>query len=107
MCRRSGHLNGIALTNRPHPDIEIAAAIRTVGEQVSIRRPGGFILESRVKGQLPESRLRQGPVSWPSLANQCSHHHSSKEQNSQYCRSHPQSQPEAFDLAAAGWTCVV
>src|SRR5262245_16086543 len=53
----SCHANRIALADRPHPDVEIAAPIGAVSDHASVGRPTRFAFEPGIEGQLPEFAL--------------------------------------------------
>ena len=62
MRRRVGHSDSVAFADRLHPYVEITAPVRTVGDQVSIRRPAWLAFETRVKGQLPNPARWRRPI---------------------------------------------
>ena len=59
VSRPLGDLNRIASTHLLNPDVKLAASVGTVGDEATIRRPGGPELQAIIK-----SETRERPLSW-------------------------------------------
>ena len=62
-----GDLNRVAPADLPHPDVGLAAAIGTVGNEAAVGRPGDAGLQAILESEPRKRPLHNNPGSVPPL----------------------------------------